>query len=249
MCNRYTPATGRHPAFATMLAVSSDLLEPVRVTIGPRGQGRFLRPGPGSDAVVEVEGQWGMIRPGSATRFELAEDGRPKMTNNARSETMARLPTFRDAWKNGQRCLIPVWGYDEPNWESGQNQWWQVSNPKETEPLALAGLWSEWTDPESGELVPNFTMPTVNVDGHPLLARFHRPDPRRPLDKQDKRAVVALPKSAWKTWLFGTNEEALAVLQVQPAEALAARALPAPPRKTTSRQKQDTPPADTGSLF
>lgn len=27
--------------------------------------------------------------------------------NNARSETMRKLPTFRDAWKNGQRCLIP----------------------------------------------------------------------------------------------------------------------------------------------
>ena len=45
-------------------------------------------------------------------------------------------------------------------------------------PWALGGIWSEWTDPASGEIVPSYSMITINCDDHPLLARLHRPDPR-----------------------------------------------------------------------
>ncbi|WP_332836016.1 hypothetical protein [Delftia acidovorans] len=43
------------------------------------------------------------------------------------------------------------------------------------QPAALAGLYSEWTDPETGELVPNYTMITQLADGHPVLSLMHRP--------------------------------------------------------------------------
>jgi hypothetical protein len=33
----------------------------------------------------------------------------------------------------------------------------------------LPGLWDEWNNPETGEVVPSYTMITQNCDGHPLL--------------------------------------------------------------------------------
>lgn len=51
-------------------------------------------------------------------------------------------------------------------------------------------------------------MLTQNCDGHPLLSRFHRPEPSLPMDKQDKRTVVPLEVSDFKTWLTGTEDEA-----------------------------------------
>ena len=37
-------------------------------------------------------------------------------TYNARSETVAEKPSFRDAWKRGQHCIIPVQSFFEPDW-------------------------------------------------------------------------------------------------------------------------------------
>lgn len=41
-------------------------------------------------------------------------------------------------------------GTDEPYWGTGKNIWWRFWR-EDGEPWALAGLWSEWTDPETGE--------------------------------------------------------------------------------------------------
>lgn len=54
----------------------------------------------------------------------------------------------------------------------------------------LAGIWNEWIDPATGEVVPSYTMLTMNSDSHPMLRRLHKPDPKLPADQQDKRAVV-----------------------------------------------------------
>jgi putative SOS response-associated peptidase YedK len=76
----------------------------------------------------------------------------------------------------------------------------------------LAGIWNEWVDPATGEVVPNFSMLTCNCDGHPLLGRLHKPDPSLPPDAQDKRAVIALEPKDWSSWLGGTLAEAQALL-------------------------------------
>ena len=101
-----------------------------------------------------------MIQPGARTR---RPDSRAILTNNARSETVATRPTYR-AWAAGRRCLVPASWYQEPNWETGRNVWWRMRRA-DGEPWAIAGLWSEWTDPATGEIVPNYTMITVNCDG------------------------------------------------------------------------------------
>ena len=82
----------------------------------------------------------------------------------------------------------------------------------------IAGPWLEWTDPATGEIVPTFTMLTVNCDGHSLPGRLHKPHPKLPIDAQDKRSVVPLKSGQWTPWFESTQDEALGLL-VAPATA------------------------------
>lgn len=184
--------------------------------VGPFGTGLFLRPASGADGggLVGVLGQWGMIQPRAKAR---RPGSRAILTNNARAETVAQRPTYRAAWAAGRRCLVPARWYQEPNWETGRNVWWRLARA-DGAPWAIAGLWSEWADPASGEIVPSFTMITVNCDGHPLLARLHKPDPKLPADAQDKRSLVPLPPSQWDAWLQGDEAAARALLVAPPAD-------------------------------
>ena len=66
-----------------------------------------------------------------------------RRTYNARSETVAEKPSFRDAWRHGRRCIVPAEAVYEPNWESGKAVRWCVSR-KDGRPMGLAGLWGWW---------------------------------------------------------------------------------------------------------
>ncbi|MCU7374964.1 SOS response-associated peptidase [Paucibacter sp. O1-1] len=189
-------------------------------TVGPFQPGLFVRPIAGE--LVGFVGQWALIRPGAPARAELiapkvapgakARKPQPKSTNNARLESVHRLPTFSPSWKAGQRCLIPAAWYQEPNWETGKNIWWHLRRA-DGQPWMLAGLWSEWTDPETGELVPNFTMITRNCNEHPMLNRLHKPDPfLKPGQPEDKRSLVHVEPERWDAWLHGNEAQAREVL-------------------------------------
>jgi putative SOS response-associated peptidase YedK len=207
MCNLYHMAPRDHVERYFRAQVPGY----TEAAVGPFGTGLFLRPADG--ALLGVLGQWGMVPPRSATRRPRS---RAILTNNARAETVTERPTYRAAWAAGRRCLVPAAWYQEPNWETGRNVWWRMARA-DGQPWAIAGLWSEWTDPASGEVVPNFTMLTVNCDGHPLLGRLHRPDPDLPPEAQDKRSLVPLAPSQWDSWLRGSEADARALLTAPPA--------------------------------
>lgn len=88
----------------------------------------------------------------------------------------------------------------------------------------LAGLFDTWTDPSTGEIVPNYTMITQNCDGHPLLALMHKPEVDRatgevlPPERQDKRSVVPIERSDWQSWLSGSQVQAESLIQLPPLE-------------------------------
>ena len=124
---------------------------------------------------------------------------------------------FAKHWKAGQLCLIPATAFYEPNWETGANVWWRFARA-DGHPWSVAGLWSEWTDPATGEVVPSYTMVTVNADAHPLMKHMHKPDPRLGPDKQDKRSLVLLEQGEVDRWLRGTTEEARALIKLTPVE-------------------------------
>ncbi|UXH76459.1 SOS response-associated peptidase [Roseateles amylovorans] len=201
----------------------------IKPTVGPFDTGFFLRAVvQGGRLGVKGEwGQWGLIRPGAPSRRDMVQPKavpgkktpapRPRSTNNARAETVATLPTFREAWRSGRRCLIPASWYQEPNWETGRNRWWQLRRADGL-PWMLAGLWNEWIDPVTGELVPSYTLLTCNCDDHPLLRRLHRPDPKLPPQAQDKRAVIHIEPQDWMAWMGGDEAHARALMHPPPAE-------------------------------
>jgi len=209
MCNLYHMAPRDHVErhFRTLLPEGYR-----EAAVGPYNQGLILRRA--TPGLQPLMAQWGMIAPGSRAR---RPNSRAILTNNARAESVASRPTYRDAWRRGQRCLIPCAWYQEPNWETGRNVWWRLRRA-DGAPWALGGIWSEWTDPATGEIVPSFTMLTINCDGHPLLGRLHKPDPGLPDDAQDKRSVVPLEAADWDAWLDGDEATARALMQVPPPD-------------------------------
>jgi putative SOS response-associated peptidase YedK len=179
----------------------------------PAYQGPFIRAGRTPDAPARelVVGQWALI-PWFAKERKLKYP-----TCNARSEELSEKASYKHPWARGQRCVIPAAAFFEPCWESGRHVPWRFTRA-DSQPWGLAGLWSTWTDPASGELVESYTMLTINADGHPLMGRMHRPDPKRPPAAQDKRAVVPIEPADVDTWLHAPLAEAARLVALAPAE-------------------------------
>jgi putative SOS response-associated peptidase YedK len=140
-----------------------------------------------------------------------------KRTYNARSETVAEKPSFRDAWRAGQRCIIPAAAIYEPDWRSGKAVSTRITHA-DGQPLGIAGLWASWRSPE-GDIIDSFTMLTVNADEHELMKHYHRPS-------DEKRMVVVVPRGAYDDWLNAAPGQSMYYLLPYPAERLAASAAP-----------------------
>ena len=213
MCNLYVPAPRQVIEQLFALPFPDGEYGPY---VAPLKQGPFVVPG---RAMV---GQWGLIPPSSPSRIPSTRNGKRLSTNNARREGMASAMSFRPSWTAGRRCLIPALSFDEPYWApgAGRSVSWRFRRA-DGQPWALAGLWNEWTDPGTGEVVHSYTMITQNCDGHALLRKFHKPDPYLPADQQDKRTVVPIAQADWGMWLEGPIEEAEKLIQLAPVEAFA----------------------------
>ncbi|MDO4681407.1 MAG: SOS response-associated peptidase family protein [Lautropia sp.] len=176
----------------------------------PRAPGPFIRASPHGQRDLVV-GTWGLI-PDFARAVPLRFQ-----TNNARCEELTDKPSYRSPWLRGRRCLIPAVHFDEPCWGTGRNVWWRFHRA-DGRPWALAGLWNTWTDPRTGELIDSYTMLTINADEHPLMRRMHRPDPRFGPDEQDKRSVIPIEEADVEQWLFGSRDEAAALMRLAPVD-------------------------------
>jgi putative SOS response-associated peptidase YedK len=177
----------------------------------PRAQGPFIRYGNDADNGRElVIGQWGLI-PWFAKSARLTYS-----TCNARFEEITAKASYKQSWSQGRRCIIPALSFDEPCWETGKNVWWRFRRADGT-PCGLAGLWNTWVDKDSGAIHESYTMLTINADDHPLMSRMHKPDPKLPPDRQDKRSVVVIEREDVDAWLRGTIDEARELVKVPPA--------------------------------
>lgn len=102
-------------------------------------------------------------------------------TLNARSETIFEKPSFRDSAKN-RRCLLYVDGFYEHHHFNGKTFPHYIYR-KDKKPLIMAGLWSEWIDDESGEVLNTFSI--VTTKGNEMMSKIHNnpklKEPRMPL--------------------------------------------------------------------
>jgi putative SOS response-associated peptidase YedK len=97
---------------------------------------------------------------------------------NARIESVATAPTFRDSW-HSQRCLVVVDGMIEWVGEKKQKVPHLIRR-RESAPFALAGVWSHWKGADGDEL---WSCAVIVCDASKWYSRFH-----------DRMAIVASPE-------------------------------------------------------
>ena len=136
-----------------------------------------------------------------------------RRTYNARSETVAEKPSFRNAWRRAQHCIIPAAAIYEPDWRSGKAVPTRIARA-DGEVMGIAGLWEEWRDPATHQVLLSYTMLTVNADTHAFMRNYHRPE-------DEKRMVVILPRGLYRDWLNAPAEASGDFMRRYPAERLA----------------------------
>lgn len=102
---------------------------------------------------------------------------------NARSESAAEKPSFRDAMKS-MRCLIPASGFYEWRTEDGNKQPYFIKR-QDGQPMAFAGLYSVWT--KGSEPLTSCTILTTDATG--AMTELHH------------RVPVILEPDEWDRWL------------------------------------------------
>lgn len=107
------------------------------------------------------------------------DKGIRKNTLNARIETIAEKPSFRQVIH--QRCLVLVDGFYEWQWldPAGKAKQKYEIGLADHEAFALGGLWSQWTDKETGELLTTYAILTTEAKG--LMAEIHNSKHRMPV--------------------------------------------------------------------
>jgi putative SOS response-associated peptidase YedK len=114
-------------------------------------------------------------------------------TINAKSETVASLPTYREAYRK-RRCLVPADGfYEWPEIEKGKKgpKHPQVFTLSSGDMMAFAGLWEAWFDRDANSWLQTFTICTT--EANPLMAKIH------------SRIPVILHERDWERWLDRDN--------------------------------------------
>ena len=110
---------------------------------------------------------------------------------NARAETVAEKPAFRNALKK-RRCLVLADGYYE--WQKtpvGKRPYRKIL--KSGEPFAMAGLWETWKDPQ-GNVVRSCTI--ITTEANDFLAPIHN------------RMPIILPPESEEMWLDTDTDDA-----------------------------------------
>lgn len=137
-----------------------------------------------------------------------------KITNqtlNARGETIFEKPAYRNSAAH-KRCLIYLDAFYEYHHFKGKTYPFHISHVN-NEPLAMAGLWEEWADPETGEIVDTVSLITTKANA--LLKKIHN-NP-----KQDEaRMPVILPKEHQDEWLNTNDRNSLQKLLIPYPEHL-----------------------------
>ncbi len=115
---------------------------------------------------------------------------------NARSETAAKKPAFRAAFRR-RRCLVVADGFYE--WVSRDGKKWPIRVTfGEGELFAMAGLWERWS-PEGGDQVETFTILTTDAQG--VMEEVHH------------RMPVWCDPRRWEDWLCCDGADAEGVLE------------------------------------
>ena len=183
MCGRFTITHPNEALAALFDAVQGNDLPPVpNYNVCPTNTVAVVTSDSGVRRLRAM--RWGFL----PYWYKAPNDG--PLIINARSDTVATKPAFREAIRS-RRCIVPASGFYEWNeGEKGARLPWYFTR-LDGEPIALAGVWQHW-----GEMD---TVAIVSTEAGPGMGEIHHREP------------VVLEKSDWPLWL-GEGGHGAAVL-------------------------------------
>jgi len=132
-------------------------------------------------------------------------------TFNARAESLTEKPSFRDAWRRSQRCIIPASAYFEWPVVDGKKQCHRLAR-QDGSAILFGGLWETW---QQGELdLDTFTIITTAAASD--IAWVH------------SRTPLLIDPEYIEQWLQGSAEEAGQLLGARGTSALLANVVTSP---------------------
>ncbi|MBX2805936.1 MAG: SOS response-associated peptidase [Hyphomicrobiales bacterium] len=221
MCGRFTQKGKDLPGLETVDGDASVEHRP-RYNGAPSQDFRVIRRHPATGEYRSDRLIWGLIP------HWVKEENGGRRPINARSETIAKLPSFRSAYAR-RRCIVPVNNFFE----------WRRSRPPKTpyaigmkdgSPFGFAGIWESWTHPVTGELIRTFCV--LTCPANKLIGEIH------------DRMPVILPLAAYDRWLSPVEPDPHDLLKPYPPELMRMWAVSA----KVNSPRNDTPdilaPAD-----
>ncbi len=203
MCGRYYQQRSSGEV-ARLFGVSGAIPKlPPSFNRAPTQDGLVLRRHPETGARHLDALRWGLV-----PRWAKDASGGARMIN-ARSETVAEKPAYRDAFRKRRAIAIADGFYEwEQHGPKGGKQPFAVAMA-DGAPMPLAALWEGWRAPD-GTILRSFTI--LTTEAAPELAGLH------------DRMPVILPPEAWDAWLGDTPADEAALhdlLRPYPRQGLA----------------------------
>jgi putative SOS response-associated peptidase YedK len=205
MCGRITQTTGELPGLLTVTgddhdARVKDARDYVRYNGAPRQDFWIIRYHRDSGQYRRDRANWGLIPHWVKDR---AGGRRPI---NARAESVAKLPTFRDGYQR-RRCLVPVKSFFE--WRAikgARAKRAYAIGLKSKASFGLAGIWENWRIPDTDEWMRTFCI--ITTDANDLVRSIH-----------DRMPVIIAPESS-ERWLSNFEPDPRDLMVPFPSELM-----------------------------
>ena len=159
-----------------------------------------------------VPAQWGFIPP----QAKSVKDAGLRSTKLlvALNETVSTTQAFRDAWLAGQRCIIPMQAFYVDDVRTGKAIPTRIARV-DGQPMGVAGVWSNWKDPETGVELLSYAVLTINANSHALMRRYGP-------QGAERRMPAILGEGTYDAWLTTRQEKAREFMRAYPANWLLA---------------------------
>jgi len=202
MCGRITQKS--NPQRLGLGLTTTTLVEPLQAPPrynGAPGQDHWVirqHPKTGERSLDRL--WWGLIP------YWVKEANGGRKPINAKRESVASLPSFREAYKR-RRCLLPIDNFFE--WRAIKGA--KAKQPyaigmTSGEPFALAAIWENWRRPDADEWLRSFCV--ITCPANDLMAHIH------------DRMPVIIPPGAYDRWLANIEPDPRDLLVPFPPELM-----------------------------